>query len=220
MLDIDKYLNDFNKNKLVIMDKEQEKEIITKSILFALNTPGFIIIVDEAIVKENIIKDVKYNELASKEMLKSIIKTKRAVKKLDGYTGYILLFMDLDSLKNEFNWLLHQTLYVKGFVRDELVANIDEYKVKENVSKEQFEEAIKLSLSDSGKENDLINISVDKLTNVPVIFYKGKKMSVSNFVSIDYSFRFETDQHYGRHEVSIELDEDNSNVTTTISHTI
>lgn len=201
--------------------KSIEENMIDESINFAYENPGTKIIVLNSTLKRYLINQIndKYGEKFSKQFLTSTIYTKNGFyssKTLDGLSHIITLFLDEESVQKIINKGL--SLYYRVFLpRDtshyDISNMIDDkenkiskqFKQSNELTKEDFKEAIRLALNEESQ--NLLEIKVKDLNETPQVFYKGKEVDYENFVGVTYAFEFGDEEYEGTHRVNLAFDD-------------
>lgn len=203
-INIDNFLNDNdNKQAATLFDRQQENEIVIKSVEKCLNNPNTYVVVRDDFVKDYTINKVKNSLDLDYKEVEELIKTQYDIFRKGNVEGIINLFLDYGvskSIKEK-----HENIYCKSFVHDNFITNEYEDK-KQNLSAKDFQDAIRATLSH--KDNDyLIEIKAKALNEVPEVYYKGQKMDINNYTGLDYGFRYE-DDYQGKHFLNIQLDDE------------
>lgn len=201
--------------------KSIEENIIDESINFAHNNKSTKIIVLNDVLKRYLINQItnKYGEKFSKQFLTSTIYTKSAfdnTKTLDGLSHIITLFLDEKSVQKIIN--KGYSLYYRAFlprdtnhydisnmIDDKQSESAKQFKQSNELTKEDFKEAIRLSLNE--KSQNLLEIKVKDLNETPQVFYKGEEVDYENFVGVTYAFEFGDEEYEGTHRVNLAFDD-------------
>lgn len=221
MIDIDKYLNNEEDKKMLVCSKKQEDEITRKAIFHAIDNMCKVIVLNSGI-KDFIVDSLRseFKELGiNKDDLESSIITLHQAKNWsqDGYNGFILLYLSIDTAKEVIESYIGHSLYIKGFVSDPvLLADPNDYIEEKALGTEQFKEAIRLSMQDKNKDENLLEVTIKNMIDEPKVYYKGKKLDIDNFTGLEYAFRYEDDHVDGQHILNVELDDEHG--TSVIGH--
>lgn len=201
--------------------KSIEENIIDESINFAHNNKSTKIIVLNDVLKRYLINQItnKYGEKFSKQFLTSTIYTKSAfdnTKTLDGLSHIITLFLDEKSVQKIIN--KGYSLYYRAFlprdtnhydisnmIDDKQSESAKQFKQSNELTKEDFKEAIRLALNE--KSQNLLEIKVKDLNETPQVFYKGEEVDYENFVGVTYAFEFGDEEYEGTHRVNLAFDD-------------
>lgn len=214
-----------NNNERVILKmnsfKSIEEDMIDESINFAYENPGTKIIVLNSLLKKYLINQIinKHGEKFSKQFLTSAIYTKNGFnssKTLDGLSHIITLFLDEDSVQKIIDKRL--SLYYRVFlprdtnhydisnmIDDKQNESAKQFKQSNELTKEDFKEAIRLALNE--KSQNLLEIKVKDLNETPQVFYKGEEVDYENFVGVTYAFEFGDEEYEGTHRVNLAFDD-------------
>lgn len=203
-INIDKFLDDNdNKQSATLFDRQQENEIVIKSIEKCLNNPNTYVVVRDNFIKDYTINKAKNSLDLDYKEVKQLIKTQYDIFKEGNIEGIINLFLDYGiskSIKEK-----HENIYCKSFVHDNFITNEYEDK-KQNLSTKDFQDAIRTVL-DYKDDSYLIEIKAKALDEEPEVYYKGQKMNIDNYTGLDYGFRYE-DDYQGKHFLNIQLDDE------------
>ena len=203
-INIDKFLDDNdNKQSATLFDRQQENEIVIKSIEKCLNNPNTYVVVRDNFIKDYTINKAKNSLDLDYKEVKQLIKTQYDIFKEGNIEGIINLFLDYGiskSIKEK-----HENIYCKSFVHDNFITNKYEDK-KQNLSTKDFQDAIRTVL-DYKDDSYLIEIKAKALDEEPEVYYKGQKMNIDNYTGLDYGFRYE-DDYQGKHFLNIQLDDE------------
>lgn len=214
-----------NNNERVILKmnsfKSIEEDMIDESVNFAYENPGTKIIVLNSVLKKYLINQIinKHGEKFSKQFLTSAIYTKNSFnssKTLDGLSHIITLFLDEDSVQKIIDKRL--SLYYRVFLPRDTnhydISNIvdskedkipKQFKQSNELTKEDFKEAIRLALNE--KSQNLLEIKVKDLNETPQVFYKDEEVDYENFVGVTYAFEFGDEEYEGTHRVNLAFDD-------------
>lgn len=203
-INIDKFLDDNdNKQSATLFDRQQENEIVIKSIEKCLNNPNTYVVVRDNFIKDYTINKAKNSLDLDYKEVKQLIKTQYDIFKEGNIEGIINLFLDYGiskSIKEKY-----ENIYCKSFVHDNFITNEYEDK-KQNLSTKDFQDAIRTVL-DYKDDSYLIEIKAKALDEEPEVYYKGQKMNIDNYTGLDYGFRYE-DDYQGKHFLNIQLDDE------------
>lgn len=205
--------------------KSIEENIIDESINFAYENPVTKIIVLNSTLKNYLINQIinKHGEKFSKQFLTSTIYTKSGFdssKTLEGLSHIITLFLDEESVQKVINKGF--SLYYRAFlprgtnhydisnmIDDKQIESTKQFKQPNELTKEDFKEAIRLALNE--KSQNLLEIKVKDLNETPKVFYKGKEVNYENFVGVTYAFEFGDEEYEGAHRINLAFD-NNGNI--------
>ena len=203
-INIDSFLDDNdNKQAATLFDRQQENEIVIKSVKKCLNNPNTYIVVRDNFIKDYTINKAKNSLDLDYKEVEQLIKTQYDIFKEGNIEGIINLFLDYGiskSIKEK-----HENIYCKSFLHDNFITNEYEDK-KQNLSTKDFQDAIRTVL-DYKDDSYLIEIKAKALDEEPEVYYKGQKMNIDNYTGLDYGFRYE-DDYQGKHFLNIQLDDE------------
>lgn len=205
-----------------------EDDIVSEAINFAYSNPG-----SKVIVLNNIVKDFLINEIIkgkpdsfSRTKLNSLIITKENIlntKTIDGLETIITLFLQNEDVEEILKNI--EVLYYRIFLPDKkdyydlsilFEDNKEEVKVikQAELNRDDFQEAIRLAMNE--KSQNLIEIKVKDLNDIPKIFYKGQEVDYENFIGVAYTFEFGDEEFEGTHKVNLAFE--NNGHTEAIQH--
>lgn len=201
--------------------KSIEENMIDESINFAYENPGTKIIVLNSMLKKYLINQItdKYGEKFSKQFLTSTIYTKSGFdssKTLEGLSHIITLFLDEESVQKIINkgFSLYYRVFLPRDTNHYDISNMiddkenkisKQFKQSNELTKEDFKEAIRLALNEESQ--NLLEIKVKDLNETPQVFYKGKEVDYENFVGVTYAFEFGDEEYEGTHRVNLAFDD-------------
>ena len=201
--------------------KSIEENMIDESINFAYENPGTKIIVLNSMLKKYLINQItdKYGEKFSKQFLTSTIYTKSGFdssKTLEGLSHIITLFLDEESVQKIINtgFSLYYRVFLPRDTNHYDISNMiddkenkisKQFKQSNELTKEDFKEAIRLALNEESQ--NLLEIKVKDLNETPQVFYKGKEVDYENFVGVTYAFEFGDEEYEGAHRVNLAFDD-------------
>lgn len=224
------FLNDKEK-RIYKMDSISilEDDIVSEAINFAYSNPG-----SKVIVLNNIVKDFLINEIIkenpdsfSKTKLNALIITKENIlntKTMDGLETIITLFLQNEDVEKIFENT--EVLYYRIFLPDkkdyyDLSILFEDNKEEEikvikqaELNKDDFQEAIRLAMNE--KSENLLEIKVKDLNDIPKVFYKGQEVDYEKFIGVAYTFEFSDEEFEGTHKVNLAFE--NNGHTEAIQH--